>query len=154
MNLLSTDHDLLPEPPTMNSSIALAELDRAECVRLLSTAVVGRIVFTERALPAIRPVNFVLDRNEIIFRTAQGSALAAATQHAVVGLEVDDIQAATHTGWSVVVLGQAYEIFDIDRLVRLACVDDAPWPPNRTAHTIAIPMDHVTGRRLMLRTPV
>lgn len=135
----------------MNSTIALAELDRAECMRLLGAAVVGRIVFTERALPAIRPVNFTLDHNEIIFRTAAGSALAA-TRNSVVAFEIDEIDILTHTGWSVVVLGQAYEIVDIDRLVRIACADHAPWPSRRTTHTIAIPIDHISGRRLMLPT--
>lgn len=35
--------------------------DRAECLSLLRTVPVGRIVFTECALPAIQPVNFTLD---------------------------------------------------------------------------------------------
>lgn len=137
----------------MKASMALTELDRAECLRLLGTAVVGRIVFTEGALPAIRPVNFLLDGDEVVFRTATGSALAAATRHCVVAFEVDEIDTATHTGWSVVVVGQAYEIGDIDRLVRLASPEHAPWAPHRTAHTIAVPIHHVSGRRLVLRAP-
>ncbi|HEY2763503.1 MAG TPA: pyridoxamine 5'-phosphate oxidase family protein [Pseudonocardiaceae bacterium] len=137
----------------MKASIALAELDRTECLRLLGTAVVGRIVFTEDALPAIRPVNFLLDGDEIVFRTGTGSTLAAATRHSVVAFEVDEIDTRTHTGWSVVVVGQAYEIADIDRLVRLAHPEYTPWPPSRTAHTIAIPVHHLSGRRLILRGP-
>lgn len=137
----------------MNASTALGELDRAECLRLLGTAVVGRIVFTEGALPAIRPVNFLLDRNEIIFHTATDSTLAAAVRHAVVAFEVDEIDAATYTGWSVVIVGQAYEVGDIDRLTRLASPDHAPWAPHWTAHTIAVPINHLSGHRLVLRAP-
>jgi nitroimidazol reductase NimA-like FMN-containing flavoprotein (pyridoxamine 5'-phosphate oxidase superfamily) len=135
----------------MKAPMALTELDRTECLRLLGAAAVGRIVFTEGALPAIRPVNFLLDGDEIVFRTATGSALAAATRHAVVAFEVDEIDAGTHTGWSVVIIGQAYEINDIDRLVRLADPHNASWAPYRTAHTIAVPIHHVSGRRLELR---
>ena len=75
--------------------MALTDLDWTECLRLLSAAAVGRIVFTERALPAIRPVNFLLDGDEIVFRTATGSAVAAATRHAVVAFKVDEIN-VTH----------------------------------------------------------
>lgn len=137
----------------MKAPTALTELDRTECLRLLGAAAVGRIVFTEGALPAIRPVNFLLDGDDIVFRTATGSALAAATRHAVVAFEADEIDTATHTGWSVVVIGQAYEINDIDRLVRLADPHITPWAPHRTAHTLAVPIHHVSGRRLALRTP-
>lgn len=137
----------------MKPSTALTELDRAECLRLLGTTVVGRIVFTEKALPAIRPVNYLLDGDEIVFRTAAGSALAAATRHAVVAFEVDEIDATTHTGWSVVVVGQAYEIGDIDRLVRLAHPGNVSWAPMRSAHTIAIPIHRLSGRRLELHAP-
>ncbi len=137
----------------MKASIALAELDRAECLRLLGAAVVGRIVFTEGALPAIRPVNFRLDGDEIVFRTATGGTLAAATRHCVVAFEVDEIDPRTHTGWSVVVVGQAYEIADIDRLVRLADPEHTPRPAHSTDHTMAIPIHHLSGRRLVLCAP-
>lgn len=135
----------------MNASITLAELGHAECLRLLGTAMVGRVVFTEGALPAVRPVNFVLDGADIVFRTAANSTLAQATRRrAVVAFEVDEIDLATHTGWSVVVIGRAYEIVDIDRLVRLSDPHHAPWPDHRSAHTIAIPVEQISGRRLVL----
>lgn len=137
----------------MKASTALTELDRAECLRLLGSMAVGRIVFTEGALPAIRPVNYLLDGEEIVFRTAAGSALAVATRHSVVAFEVDEIDAANHTGWSVVVIGQAYEIGDIDRLVRLADPGNASWAPKRSAHTIAVPINQLSGRRLELHPP-
>lgn len=135
----------------MDASTAVTELDRGECLRLLDTAVVGRVVFTEGALPAIRPVNFLLDGDEIVFRTATNSTLATATRHAVVAFEVDDTDADTDIGWSVVVVGQAYEITDADRLVRLTDPQRSSCAANRTAHAIAIPVDQLSGYRLMLR---
>ena len=36
-------------------------LDREDCLGLLASVPLGRVVFTDRALPAIQPVNFVLD---------------------------------------------------------------------------------------------
>jgi hypothetical protein len=43
----------------------------------------------------VRPVNFCLDGDDIVIRTAAGSKLAAATRRAVVAFEVDD-----STRWS------------------------------------------------------
>ncbi len=46
-------------------------LGRAECVALLRSAPVGRVVYTDQALPAIQPVTFVLDGDEaVVVRTA------------------------------------------------------------------------------------
>jgi uncharacterized protein len=73
----------------------LHTLDRAECPQLLRTVPVGRIVFTESALPAIQPVNFTLDDTNVIIRTSGGGKLAAAVSGNVVAFEADDIDTAT-----------------------------------------------------------
>lgn len=106
------------------------------------------MVFTDAALPAAQPVNYRLDDGEILFRTGTGSKLAAATRHAVVAFEVDEIDVDTRTGWSVLGVGEAYEVLDPTRLADLAERMPPPWAPGRTAHTIAIPLRRLTGRRL------
>ena len=40
-------------------------LDEAECLRLLTTAAIGRVAFTEGALPAVQPVSFAVADGEI-----------------------------------------------------------------------------------------
>jgi hypothetical protein len=47
----------------------MVELTRAESLRLLGTVPFGRIVFTRQAMPAIRPVNRILDHGALIVRT-------------------------------------------------------------------------------------
>src|ERR1700739_3736503 len=69
----------------------LEELERDECLRLLATAEIGRVIISTGALPAALPVNFFLDGDAIIFRTAPGTKLSAACDHAVVAFEVDSI---------------------------------------------------------------
>jgi uncharacterized protein len=128
----------------------LVELDRDECLRLLAKHAVGRVVFTDAALPAAQPVNYLLDDEEIVFRTGAGSKLAAATRHAVVAFEVDEIDPLTQTGWSVLGVGEAYEVLDPARLTELAERMPAPWAAGRMDHTISIPMQRLTGRRLVL----
>ena len=126
----------------------LGELDRGECLRLLGKSTIGRVVFTEGALPAAHPVTYLLDDEEVIFRTAAGGKLAAASRHHVVGFQADEIDPRTHTGWSVLGVGQAYEVVTPTRLAELAAHQPAPWIPYRTGHTIAIPLQRLTGRRL------
>lgn len=53
------------------------------------------MVFTEGALPAAHPVTYLLDDEEVIFRTR--SKLAAARHH-IVGFQADEIDPYTRTG--------------------------------------------------------
>jgi hypothetical protein len=55
----------------------LVDLDRSQCLDLLRGTVIGRVVFTDSALPAAQPVTYLLDGEEIVFRTGQGTKLAA-----------------------------------------------------------------------------
>jgi uncharacterized protein len=50
----------------------LATLSRTQCQRLLGGVTVGRMVFTEHALPAVHPVNFVLAGTDIVIKTGLG----------------------------------------------------------------------------------
>lgn len=86
----------------------MRELDRAESLRRLAGVPMGRVVFTWQALPAIRPVNHVVDGDEVIIRTHLGAALLEAGKAGmVVAYEADELDAAARSGWSVVVVGAA-----------------------------------------------
>lgn len=127
----------------------LVPLDRQECLRLLAGAKVGRVVHTDRALPACTPVNFRLVGDAVVFRTAAGSRLAAATSNAVVAFEADEIDADTETGWSVLVTGVATAVRDVSALVRLDQLGLAPWAGDDRRHWVRISLAEVTGRRIV-----
>jgi uncharacterized protein len=135
------------------ATVELVELDKAECLRLLAGHEIGRVVFTDAALPAAQPVTYLLDDEEIVFRTGGGGKLAAGTRNAVVAFQVDRIDIDTRTGWTVLGVGQAYEVVVPDRLAELAERMPTPWAPNRAAHTIAIPLQRLSGRRLVVLSP-
>jgi nitroimidazol reductase NimA-like FMN-containing flavoprotein (pyridoxamine 5'-phosphate oxidase superfamily) len=126
----------------------LVELARSECLTLLAGGVIGRVIFTDHALPTVQPVNYLLDGEEIIFRTANGSKLAAATRNAVVAFQLDEFDLTTRSGWSVLGVGEAYEVVDPARLAELADLQPDPWVRERDAHTLSIPLTVVTGRRI------
>ena len=111
-----------------------------ECLTFLRSASLGRLVFTERALPAIQPVNFVVAGEHVIIWSGLGGAVASIHQE-VVAFEVDQIDAASHTGWSVVVLGKAEIVSDPTR--RQLTADE----PNKV---IRVHIDRIYGRRLCL----
>jgi uncharacterized protein len=123
-------------------------LSEEECHRLITAAPLGRIVFTDRALPAIQPVNFVIAGGEVIIRTSSGSKLAAAARNAVVAFEVDEFDPAIHTGWSVVIVGHARLVSENGELSDLRSLPLRTWTPNEHDRYIAIRPELISGRRL------
>lgn len=133
---------------TMYDSGGLEILSEDECRKLLETSPVGRIVFTDRALPAVQPVNFIVSDDQVIIRTAAGSKLAAAASGAVVAFEVDDFDSGVRTGWSVVIVGHARLVAQGDELARLRSLPLRAWAPGRRDHYIAITPELISGRRI------
>src|SRR5690242_12797074 len=75
----------------------LEELSPQECMRLLRSIAVGRIVFTARALPAVRPVCHLVDGDDIVIRADDGAPIVSALKSAsgsVVAYEADAIDPA------------------------------------------------------------
>ncbi|MDH6522173.1 pyridoxamine 5'-phosphate oxidase family protein [Streptomyces sp. SAI-090] len=126
------------------------ELGRQECLQLMAKMPVGRIVFTRQALPAVLPVNFSLDGDgAILLRTSAASELVRAVDGAVVAFEADDVDAARHSGWSVVVTGSATVVTDPAEYQRLARTGPLSWAPAPQEVLIRIEPELVTGRELI-----
>lgn len=129
----------------------MVEIDREEALRLLAGVAYGRVVYTRDALPAIRPVNHFVDGGVVIVRTRVTSRLTdtvRADPSVVVAYEADDIDAATHAGWSVVVTGLARTVTDPDRIARYTRLL-RPWADGVMDTVIAIEPTIVTGVRLL-----
>ncbi|MCH5671919.1 pyridoxamine 5'-phosphate oxidase family protein [Streptomyces gilvus] len=126
------------------------ELERPECLRLLAKVPVGRIVHTRQALPAVLPVNFTLDGDgAVLLRTSAASELARAVDGVVVAFEVDEVDAATHSGWSVVVTGSATVVKDPAEHERLTRTGPRSWVPSPREVFVRIEPELVTGRELV-----
>ena len=134
------------------------QLTRIEAMDLLASAPYGRVVFTLAALPAIRPVNHVLDDGEVVIRTRRLAGISTAlAEHAdgvdqqtdlVVAYEADLLDPVERTGWSVVVTGIARTITDPHRLARIGGRLQ-PWVDSAMDTAIAISPEIVTGVRLV-----
>jgi nitroimidazol reductase NimA-like FMN-containing flavoprotein (pyridoxamine 5'-phosphate oxidase superfamily) len=127
----------------------LEVLEREACLRLLDSVTLGRIGVSSGALPCVLPVNFRLVDDQVVFRTGIGTKLDAATQHAVVAFEVDQMDPITHEGWSVMVTGVAREVTDAEELERLQSDRIPRWAPMGDGRVVAVSTDLVTGRRIV-----
>ena len=123
-------------------------LTRAESIALLESQEVGRLVYTRRALPAVRPVNFVVRGGAVLIWTGSASSLGQAVRGAVVAFEADELDRVTRSGWSVVVVGTAQLVTDETELAVARLDGPSPWAPGVKDHLIRIPLTMVTGRWL------
>ncbi|MGH3479466.1 MAG: pyridoxamine 5'-phosphate oxidase family protein [Nocardioidaceae bacterium] len=124
----------------------LRALTRDEALRRLASVSVGRLVFTIAGLPAIRPVNHLVDDGAVIVRSDLGSGVSLA-EGTVVAYEADRLDSDTHTGWSVIVTGSAAlveEPAQIERYEKLI----HPWVAKAMTHVIRIEAAIVTGFEL------
>jgi hypothetical protein len=128
----------------------LVPLDRATCVRLLGTAAVGRLVFTLRALPEVFPVNFCLFEGSVVIRVADASRAVTGAVDTVVAFQADQIDPRTRTGWSVTVVGHSSEILDPAERRRVLALPLEPWAGGPRDRLLRVPLDRVTGRRLVV----
>jgi uncharacterized protein len=127
-----------------------AELDRAECERLLASHRVGRLAVVVDGAPHVIPVNYATPGGGVVvFRTAAGTILTEASLREV-AFEVDDVDPATRSGWSVEVRGYGRDIADaIDaESVRLRELPLVAWVPGDRQQWLKIIPEAVTGRRL------
>ena len=127
---------------------ALEQLSQDECLLLMASVSVGRIVYTRRALPAVELVNFAFHPGDIIIRTDSGGKLAAATQHSVVAFEVDLLDADEQAGWSITAIGKSHEVTDPAEIGQLQKIGLTSWAPGVREHFIRISPEILNGRRL------
>lgn len=131
----------------------MLELDRAECLRLLAEAGVGRIAVTvpNWPQPLIRPVNYVFDESSqsVLIRSGLGSKLYALLRSAKAVFEIDGADPVGRIGWSVIIRGLAEEITNPAELRRIEGLGLEPWAPGHKGHWIRIRSNAVSGRRIV-----
>jgi uncharacterized protein len=127
----------------------LEVLDRQECLRLLRDASFGRVGISSHALPVVLPVTYRLVDEDVVFTTAPGAKLQAATDQVVIAFEIDHIDPISHTGWSVLVTGVARHVDDEDELARLRAAGVPRWLAGDQARYVVLSTEFVSGRRLV-----
>lgn len=122
-----------------------------ECYRLLGTHEFGRIGVVADHYPLILPVNYRLDGTTVVIRTHPGTILQAA-EHANVTFEVDEIDRASRSGWSVLVRATAEEVTEQHRAEIIDRTFESgvePWAAGDKDHWMRLVVHGVTGRRIV-----
>jgi nitroimidazol reductase NimA-like FMN-containing flavoprotein (pyridoxamine 5'-phosphate oxidase superfamily) len=138
----------------VTSRPALAALERSECIRLLTTAGIGRVVvITAGGTPVIRPVNYVFDEpsQSVVFRCARGTKLISLLRAGRAWFEVDHVDPGTRTGWSVIVAGVTELVTQRDEIARLERTLLRSWVAGEECHWARIRARVVSGRGVKAR---
>ncbi len=131
----------------IDSRTHLEVLDRVECQRLLQMTHLGRLAIVVEGRPLVFPVNYALDGEAVVFRTAEGTKLYGALGHEV-AFEIDGFDTAYHLGWSVLVVGMGEELHDPAEIARCERLPVRPWGEGAKSHWLRIRPRAITGRRI------
>jgi nitroimidazol reductase NimA-like FMN-containing flavoprotein (pyridoxamine 5'-phosphate oxidase superfamily) len=120
----------------------LIDLTPDECWTLAASMPVGRLAWCRPDGPTVVPVNFIVADGRVHVRTAAYSAQARECDDSRVAFEVDEFDAETRTGWSVLLRGRAH--------LEFASAPTRPevWPAGARALLLTIDVDETTGRRV------
>lgn len=133
----------------VDSRTGVEAIDRDECLRLLAGDEIGRLAVIDGRTPVILPVNYALDGDSVVFRTAAGTKLDSGPRSPA-SFEIDLIDRENHTGWSVVVTGRLEEVteYDTETMERLRRLDVTPWAGGDKPHWMRLQPTRITGRRI------
>lgn len=138
----------MPSSDEHQANADLEVLSEHTCRELLASRDLGRIAFQDEKEIEIFPVNYATDGTIVVFRTGPGTKLFQSTATRV-AFEVDEWNAATAVGWSVVLKGVAEEVtLGTDPFAAaLRARPVVPLAPGERDFWIAIYPATITGRR-------
>jgi uncharacterized protein len=138
---------MMRKPATDRAGLEILHL--GDCFGLLGSVPLGRIGFMAGGEVVILPVNFLVDGQDVVFRTAAGSKLSALEIGHYVGFEADSYDAASEQGWSVVVNGLAEVVGSDAEAARLDALGLSSWGGGAEGRVwVRIRPTTVSGRRL------
>jgi nitroimidazol reductase NimA-like FMN-containing flavoprotein (pyridoxamine 5'-phosphate oxidase superfamily) len=124
------------------------ELSEQDCTTRLRGTTVGRVAICTPDGPVIIPVNYVMDDETVVVRTAPYTLLAG---HAwdQIAFEIDELDHDMQRGWSVLVVGQASPVEDPDEITDSQQLSKlTPWAPGSRNMFIKIKPQRITGREV------
>ena len=117
------------------------------------TMVVGRIAFSSDERLELFPINYLVDRGTVLFRTAPGTKLAASLGRPQVVFEVDGYEPELNEAWSVVVHGALEPVLDTAEIVEAVSLPLFPWQSGEKAFFVRIVPSQITGRQFPVADP-
>jgi nitroimidazol reductase NimA-like FMN-containing flavoprotein (pyridoxamine 5'-phosphate oxidase superfamily) len=95
-------------------------LTRAQCLDLLRSTGIGRIAYSQRAMPAIVTVDYAVIDEALVLRIDEGAPELAPMRNAVVAFQADHSGGLDGRSWSVTCVGNARAVDNPATVVALA----------------------------------
>ncbi|MEL7209031.1 MAG: pyridoxamine 5'-phosphate oxidase family protein, partial [Actinomycetota bacterium] len=135
--------------PQLDRHGELEVIPRAECLALLGDRTYGRLGVVEGSQPVVLPVNYAMDGERVVFRTGDGGKFHALVAGAAASLEIDEVDEASRSGWSVLVEGRVQQVESRTEQERLeATCGLLPWAPGDRSHWMVLTPKRIGGRRV------
>ncbi|MBO0897542.1 MULTISPECIES: pyridoxamine 5'-phosphate oxidase family protein [Arthrobacter] len=128
------------------------ELTANQCWDYIRQAPIGRLAVIADEHPEIFPINFVVDRGSVVFRTAEGTKLRAALEGAAVAFEVDGYDDRLGFAWSVVLKGSAAQLESIEEVLASEELPLFPWQAGEKNHFMRIEPAETSGRSFQINS--
>jgi hypothetical protein len=134
---------------------ALEPLTEAECMQLLASGGVGRLVYNSRYGPTALPTVYKIDGESIVLGTWDPALfdedLRTGIAHAEyqVAVEADQIDLEAREGWIVLVRGAAHHLDTEAERAPLIGVGLEPWIEGVPAHFIRVTPTSTWGNRIL-----
>jgi len=119
-------------------------LSETQCWDRLHSNAFARLALSVGDRPEIFPINYVVQGGTLLFRTSQGTKLAALTINESVALEIDGYDNVG--GWSVVVKGDAHAAEWGDDYNEADVAGLRPWVATRKPVFVRVRPSEITGR--------
>jgi transcriptional regulator with XRE-family HTH domain len=127
----------------------LEALTTRQCREHLAGGGVGRFLFVEpRRGPVAIPVNYLMDGDDIVFRTGRQTSIAGAVSQQKVSFDVDHLDDTLSEGWSVLLTGTARIITEPAELEHVAALGIEPWAGGDRDVYVRMSASQITGRRI------
>ena len=134
----------------MSDEEVVTRLTQDECWDMLREEEFGRLAFRLVDEVHITPINYAVDHDTLLFRTAGGDKLLAVAMDSEVALEID--QYDEEHARSVVVRGSARKL-DEDEEHRAENLPLRPWVPTLKYNVVELEVTEISGRRFELSRP-
>ncbi len=128
------------------------ELTVNQCWDYIRQAEIGRLAVISDQHPEIFPINFVVDRGSVVFRTAVGTKLRAAVDGGPVAFEVDGYDDRLGFAWSVVLKGSAVRLESIEEVLASEDLPLFPWQSGEKNHFMRIEPAETSGRSFRINS--
>lgn len=103
------------------------ELGRSECWALLESSEIGRLCYTEAAMPVVRAVPFEVDGSGVVVALRASTVRAGALgRPTIVAFEAGEWTRGRYRGWSVQLVGRARTARDHRPTARASWTDGEP----------------------------